>query len=134
MHTVVSCCYSCRPLVCCSCPGADRIERLLSLGASRAEATRELLGRSVRLAMTPLLNQMSVVGLVSIPGMMTGQILGGSNPDQAARCAAADTTMQWHAIAGCCDGVRWFAESVAEAGWGEQWHRPAMAGWAEADC
>jgi hypothetical protein len=36
--------------------------------------------------MTPLLNQMSVVGLVSIPGMMTGQILGGSHPDQAARC------------------------------------------------
>lgn len=65
--------------------GADRIERLLSLGASRAEATRDLLGRAVRLAMTPLLNQMSVVGLVSIPGMMTGQILGGSNPDQAAR-------------------------------------------------
>lgn len=66
--------------------GADHIERLLSLGASRAEATRDLLGRAVRLAMTPLLNQMSVVGLVSIPGMMTGQILGGSHPDQAARC------------------------------------------------
>ncbi|KAF6251822.1 hypothetical protein COO60DRAFT_581040 [Scenedesmus sp. NREL 46B-D3] len=65
--------------------GADHIERLLSLGASRAEATRDLLGRAVRLAMTPLLNQMSVVGLVSIPGMMTGQILGGSHPDQAAR-------------------------------------------------
>lgn len=70
--------------------GADRIERLLSLGASRAEATRDLLGRAVRLAMTPLLNQMSVVGLVSIPGMMTGQILGGSNPDQAARCVEPD--------------------------------------------
>jgi putative ABC transport system permease protein len=69
--------------------GADRIERLLSLGASRAEATRDLLGRAVRLAMTPLLNQMSVVGLVSIPGMMTGQILGGSHPDQAARCGRA---------------------------------------------
>jgi hypothetical protein len=75
---------------CCAPAGADRIERLLSLGASRAEATRDLLGRAVRLAMTPLLNQMSVVGLVSIPGMMTGQILGGSHPDQAARCARVD--------------------------------------------
>jgi putative ABC transport system permease protein len=61
------------------------VERLLALGGSRSEATKELLSRAVRLAMTPLLNQMSVVGLVSIPGMMTGQILSGSNPDQAAR-------------------------------------------------
>jgi hypothetical protein len=75
---------------CCAAAGADRIERLLSLGASRGEATRDLLGRAVRLAMTPLLNQMSVVGLVSIPGMMTGQILGGSHPDQAARCVRID--------------------------------------------
>lgn len=64
------------------------MERLLALGASRSEATRELLSRSVRLAMTPLLNQMSVVGIVSIPGMMTGQILSGGRPDQAARCDA----------------------------------------------
>lgn len=77
--------YNClaQPFVITS--GADRIEKLLALGASRTEATQDVLGRSVRLAMTPLLNQMSVVGLVSIPGMMTGQILGGSNPDQAAR-------------------------------------------------
>jgi len=67
------------------------VERLLALGASSAEATKDLLSRAVRLAMTPLLNQMSVVGLVSIPGMMTGQILSGSNPDQAARCGLAPT-------------------------------------------
>jgi putative ABC transport system permease protein len=35
--------------------------------------------------MTPMLNSMAVVGLVSIPGMMTGQILGGIPPDVAAR-------------------------------------------------
>jgi len=35
--------------------------------------------------MTPVLNQMNVVGIVSIPGMMTGQILGGTDPSQAAR-------------------------------------------------
>lgn len=47
----------------------DQVERLLALGASRAEATADLVGRSVKLARTPLLNQMSVVGLVSIPGV-----------------------------------------------------------------
>ena len=48
--------------------GADRVEKLLALGATRWEATRAPVTRAVRLAMTPLLNQMSVVGLVSIPG------------------------------------------------------------------
>ena len=48
--------------------GKDQVERLLALGASRSEATSDLLTRSTKLAMTPLLNQMSVVGLVSIPG------------------------------------------------------------------
>jgi len=35
--------------------------------------------------MTPILNTMSVVGLVSLPGMMTGQILAGNNPALASR-------------------------------------------------
>lgn len=63
----------------------DSIELLLSFGATRMEATRDVLHRSIQLAMTPLLNSMSVVGIVSIPGMMTGQILGGSDPSIAAR-------------------------------------------------
>lgn len=51
------------------CAGKDQIERLLSMGATRMEATADLVGRSIKLAMTPLLNTMSVVGLVSIPGV-----------------------------------------------------------------
>ena len=46
------------------------------------EATSEIVQRAARVALTPILNQMSVVGLVSIPGMMTGQILSGSDPSQ----------------------------------------------------
>lgn len=30
----------------------------------------------------PILNQMNVVGIVAIPGIMTGQILAGANPSQ----------------------------------------------------
>lgn len=63
----------------------DSIELLLSFGATRLEATRDVLHRSIQLAMTPLFNTMNVVGIVSIPGMMTGQILGGSDPAIAAR-------------------------------------------------
>lgn len=65
--------------------GRDRIEALLALGASRWEATREdVFGKALRLGLTPTLNQMSVIGLVSLPGMFTGQVLGGTSPLQAA--------------------------------------------------
>lgn len=46
------------------------------------EATSETMQRCLVLALTPVLNQMSVMGVVSIPGMMTGQILGGTSPSQ----------------------------------------------------
>lgn len=56
---------------------------LLALGASTKEATQELMQRSLKIAMTPNLNAMLSMGLVSIPGMMTGQILAGSSPMEA---------------------------------------------------
>ncbi len=40
---------------------------------------------SMRTGLLPTINTMMVLGLVSIPGMMTGQILGGNAPEQAAR-------------------------------------------------
>lgn len=58
------------------------MELLLSIGASRWEAARDAISQSVRVACMPILNQMNVVGVVSIPGMMTGQILAGSDPSQ----------------------------------------------------
>jgi putative ABC transport system permease protein len=65
--------------------GKEKVEALLVLGATRVEATRDVVVRAIRLSLTPLLNSMNVVGIVSIPGMMTGQILGGSDPAVAAR-------------------------------------------------
>jgi len=58
----------------------DRIEAALSLGATRKEAVGEVVAEAVRRGMVPILNSMTVVGLVSLPGMMTGQILGGVDP------------------------------------------------------
>ena len=57
---------------------ADEIEQRLALGADRVEALREPLRAAVRRGMTPILNAMTVVGVVSLPGMMTGQILAGA--------------------------------------------------------
>jgi putative ABC transport system permease protein len=52
----------------------------LSLGATRQEACRPYLRQALQASITPTLSTMATIGLVSLPGMMTGQILGGSLP------------------------------------------------------
>jgi putative ABC transport system permease protein len=52
----------------------------LMLGATRSEAVLPYLRNGVLAAIGPSLATMSTIGLVSLPGMMTGQILGGSFP------------------------------------------------------
>ncbi|MBL1217255.1 MAG: iron export ABC transporter permease subunit FetB [Planctomycetes bacterium] len=64
---------------------APRIEMMLSLGASRWEAARDSMAEAVRRGMIPIINAMTVVGIVSLPGMMTGQILAGANPVEAVK-------------------------------------------------
>ncbi|EUC64922.1 ABC transporter permease, putative [Rhizoctonia solani AG-3 Rhs1AP] len=63
----------------------DKVETYLAFGASRYEACKPIATSALRLALTPTINQMSVIGLISIPGMMTGAILGGASVDQAAK-------------------------------------------------
>ncbi|HTH74512.1 MAG TPA: iron export ABC transporter permease subunit FetB [Trinickia sp.] len=63
----------------------DRVEMALALGATRWEAARGPAREAVRAGMIPTLNQMAVVGVVSLPGMMTGQVLAGQPPLQAVR-------------------------------------------------
>lgn len=61
------------------------IEMELSHGASAWEAAHGPLQSAVRRGMVPTINSMLVVGIVSLPGMMTGQILAGSDPLQAVK-------------------------------------------------
>lgn len=63
----------------------DRVEMLLALGATRWEAARGPVTSAVRAGMTPIINSMAVVGIVSLPGMMTGQLLEGGDPTRAVR-------------------------------------------------
>jgi putative ABC transport system permease protein len=53
----------------------DCIEVQLAFGASRWEVIQPVFIESLRSAMLPTINMMSVMGLITIPGMMTGQIL-----------------------------------------------------------
>lgn len=56
----------------------------LAFGARSFEAVLPVVRASLSAALLPLINLMSIVGVVSIPGMMSGQILGGSLPLVAA--------------------------------------------------
>jgi putative ABC transport system permease protein len=58
----------------------DEVEADLALGATRWEAARGPVAEAVRRGMIPMINSMMVVGVVSLPGMMTGQILAGQDP------------------------------------------------------
>jgi putative ABC transport system permease protein len=63
----------------------EGIELALSLGATFREATSDLLADAVRAGMIPSINALMTVGLVSLPGMMTGQILAGVAPVSAVK-------------------------------------------------
>jgi len=52
----------------------------LMLGATRWEAVRPYFRDAIKAAINPTIASMATMGLVSLPGMMTGQILGGSEP------------------------------------------------------
>ena len=58
----------------------DEIELTLCLGATYQEATGDIFRSSIRAGMIPSINALMTVGLVSLPGMMTGQILSGTDP------------------------------------------------------
>jgi putative ABC transport system permease protein len=63
----------------------DQVETRLALGATRWEAAHSQVREAIRVGMIPTINSMMVMGLVSLPGMMTGQILAGANPIDAVR-------------------------------------------------
>lgn len=61
------------------------IEGRLALGASRFEAASDVLRHAMKTGLMPILTAMAASGLVTLPGMMTGQILAGIDPIDAAK-------------------------------------------------
>lgn len=65
---------------------ADRrqeVEVKLCLGAAPREAARNLIQSSIKTAMVPTIDSLKTVGIVQLPGMMTGLILAGTSPEIA---------------------------------------------------
>ncbi len=61
------------------------VEARLALGATRGEALQPVTRAAMRSALMPVVNAMAATGLVALPGMMTGQILAGIDPENAVR-------------------------------------------------
>ena len=63
----------------------DEIETAICLGATARQASSTSVRNAFRAALMPTVNTMAAMGIVSLPGMMTGQIIAGQDPSQAAR-------------------------------------------------
>ncbi len=61
------------------------IEARLMLGDSSAEAISDIRRQVFRSGLIPIINAMAAAGVVSLPGMMTGQILAGAPPVEAVK-------------------------------------------------
>ena len=61
------------------------VEAQLMLGATREVAAAPVMREALRNALMPTINSMAATGVVSLPGMMTGQILGGVPPAEAVK-------------------------------------------------
>lgn len=59
------------------------VEVKLSLGADIKEASKDIIRESIKVAIIPTIDSAKTLGIVSLPGMMTGLILAGSSPMEA---------------------------------------------------
>ncbi|XP_039136195.1 protein ALUMINUM SENSITIVE 3 [Dioscorea cayenensis subsp. rotundata] len=59
------------------------VETALALGATPRQATLQQVKRSLVIALSPVLDNAKTVGLISLPGAMTGMIMGGASPLEA---------------------------------------------------
>ncbi len=59
------------------------VEQALALGTTSSQAIEDSFRKTVKAAMIPILNVMKVIGLVQLPGAMTGMILAGASPISA---------------------------------------------------
>jgi putative ABC transport system permease protein len=61
------------------------IEGRLALGATRHEALQPYVRNAIRSGLIPIINQMSAAGIITLPGIMTGQMLAGMDPVEAVK-------------------------------------------------
>jgi len=61
----------------------EMIELILSLGGTPKQAVHKQLMDAIKASMIPTIESQKTIGLVQLPGIMSGQIIGGANPIEA---------------------------------------------------
>lgn len=74
-------CY--KQIVCDFKNKREEVETKLSLGADILPSSIEIIRDSIKTGMLPTIDSAKTLGIVSLPGMMTGLILAGSSPMEA---------------------------------------------------
>jgi putative ABC transport system permease protein len=97
----------------------NAVEGRLALGDDRRTALLGPVRQAVRSAMLPTVNSMAATGLVSLPGMMTGQILAGAEPGEAVKYQL----MVMFLIAGCTGAGAFAAVALGAARLTDSRHR-----------
>ncbi|XP_074589363.1 UPF0014 membrane protein STAR2 [Curcuma longa] len=59
------------------------VETALALGATPRQAAHQQVKKSLVIALSPVVDNAKTVGLISLPGAMTGLIMGGASPLEA---------------------------------------------------
>lgn len=85
----------------------DQVEQMLLFGATSQQALQPALQTAVSTGMIPSINSMMSVGLVFIPGMMAGQILGGQDPVSASKYQILIMVMISASTALGCSIITW---------------------------
>ncbi|MFT8321985.1 MAG: iron export ABC transporter permease subunit FetB [Bacillus sp. (in: firmicutes)] len=63
----------------------EEIQLILALGGTPKQAIHSILKSAIKASMIPTLESQKTIGLVQLPGMMTGQIIGGASPIEAVK-------------------------------------------------
>lgn len=63
----------------------EEVETKLSLGADVLPSSIEIIRNSIKTGMLPTIDSAKTLGIVSLPGMMTGLILAGTSPVEAVK-------------------------------------------------
>lgn len=94
------------------------LETYLALGATQYEAVSPFMARALTAAVMPSMTTMATMGIVSLPGMMTGQLLGGSVPLVAIKYQIAIMLCIFTAMTITSVGNLVISVRVAFDGWG----------------
>jgi putative ABC transport system permease protein len=84
-----------------------QVEAALALGAAPRVAAHGIVRRAVRLAMVPVIDSTKTMGIVFLPGAMTGMILAGAPPLEAVRLQVVVMFMLLAAVGLTATTVTW---------------------------